>query len=241
MCTHSLLDNGEELDSCCWQSLVIKHISTEPVALFRTHCPISPQVTKTVLGNGEELESTLVVVGVGARPNTQLLKGQLDVEDQKPGGIPVRLQGLGDSKTAWTNGRTLRSGFRVAASRVAAAWCSPWHRNLTPPGMWPPLSACRMRVKVPTLEPQSMHLCCSCCLASDLAPRCSHPQVNGRLQTSDPDVYAIGDIALFPQPRFGNSTARQEHVQVTTCKHLTQHNWTRGVAGSVVRLGLCGL
>jgi len=74
--------------------------------------------------------------------------------------------------------------------------------------------------------------------------------VNGRLQTSDPDVYAIGDIALFPQPRFGNSTARQEHVQVTICKHLTQHNWTLCAAGSaagrVVRpdihvLGLCGL
>jgi monodehydroascorbate reductase (NADH) len=83
------------------------------------------KVTKTVLDNGDELDSSLVVVGVGARPNTQLLKGQLDVEDQKPGGIPV----------------------------------------------------------------------------------------NGRLQTSDPDVYAIGDIALFPQPRFGGGKARQEHVQ----------------------------
>lgn len=30
-----------------------------------------------------------MVVGVGARPNTQLFKGQVDVEDQKPGGVPV--------------------------------------------------------------------------------------------------------------------------------------------------------
>ena len=50
----------------------------------------SPQVTTTVLDDGRELESALVVVGVGARPNTQLLQGQVDVEDQKPGGIPVR-------------------------------------------------------------------------------------------------------------------------------------------------------
>ena len=39
-------------------------------------------------------------------------------------------------------------------------------------------------------------------------------QVNSRLQTSNPDVYAVGDIALFPQPRFGGERARQEHVQV---------------------------
>jgi monodehydroascorbate reductase (NADH) len=83
------------------------------------------RVTTTVLDDGRELESALVVVGVGARPNTQLLQGQVDVEDQKPGGIPV----------------------------------------------------------------------------------------NSRLQTSNPDVYAVGDIALFPQPRFGGEKARQEHVQ----------------------------
>ncbi len=40
------------------------------------------------------------------------------------------------------------------------------------------------------------------------------PQVNGQLQTSDPDVYAIGDIAYFPQPRYGGEATRQEHVQV---------------------------
>ncbi len=39
-------------------------------------------------------------------------------------------------------------------------------------------------------------------------------QVNGQLQTSDPDVYAIGDIALYPQPQYNNETTRMEHVQV---------------------------
>ena len=87
-----------------------------------------------MLDNGEELESTLVVVGVGARPNTQLLKGQLDVEDQKPGGIPVRLQGSGDSNTARTNVRTLKLGFRVAMLRVAAAWCRPMAPDAGPSG-----------------------------------------------------------------------------------------------------------
>ncbi len=38
-------------------------------------------------------------------------------------------------------------------------------------------------------------------------------QVNGQLQTSDADVYAIGDIAAFPNPRYGGKVGRQEHVQ----------------------------
>lgn len=53
------------------------------------------------------------------------------------------------------------------------------------------------------------------------ATTCVHClQVNERLQTSDPDVYAIGDIALFPQPRYGGEKARQEHVQVR-CTTIT--------------------
>ena len=44
-------------------------------------------------------------------------------------------------------------------------------------------------------------------------------QVNSRLQTSNPDVYAVGDIALFPQPRFGGEKARQEHVQVCELRY----------------------
>lgn len=39
-------------------------------------------------------------------------------------------------------------------------------------------------------------------------------QVNSQLQTSNPDVYAIGDIALYPQPQYNNETTRMEHVQV---------------------------
>lgn len=38
-------------------------------------------------------------------------------------------------------------------------------------------------------------------------------QTNGKLQTSDADVYAIGDIAAFPMPRYGGKVTRQEHVQ----------------------------
>ena len=33
-------------------------------------------------------------------------------------------------------------------------------------------------------------------------------QVDGHLRTSDPDVYAVGDIAAFPLKRY-NSTTRQ--------------------------------
>ena len=36
-------------------------------------------------------------------------------------------------------------------------------------------------------------------------------QVNGKLQTSNPDVYAVGDVAAFPLTKYGITT-RQEHV-----------------------------
>ena len=37
-------------------------------------------------------------------------------------------------------------------------------------------------------------------------------QVNEQLQTSNPDVYAVGDIAAFPLTLYGNKINRQEHV-----------------------------
>jgi hypothetical protein len=46
-------------------------------------------VTKTVLKSGEEIQSDIVVVGVGARPNIELIKGQVDLLEEKPGGIKV--------------------------------------------------------------------------------------------------------------------------------------------------------
>ena len=48
------------------------------------------QVTTTVLKSGEEIESDIVVVGVGARPNVEMLKGQVDLLEDKPGGVKVR-------------------------------------------------------------------------------------------------------------------------------------------------------
>jgi monodehydroascorbate reductase (NADH) len=81
------------------------------------------QVKTSVLKSGKKLESDLVVVGVGARPNTELFKGQIDFLEDKPGGI----------------------------------------------------------------------------------------KVNSKLQTSNPDVYAVGDIAAFPLKKYGITT-RQEHV-----------------------------
>lgn len=42
-----------------------------------------------MLKSGEEIESDIVVVGVGARPNVELLKGQVDLLEDKPGGVKV--------------------------------------------------------------------------------------------------------------------------------------------------------
>lgn len=43
------------------------------------------------LKSGKKLEASLVVVGVGAKPNTELFKGQLDLLEDKPGGVKVLL------------------------------------------------------------------------------------------------------------------------------------------------------
>lgn len=60
---------------------------------------LAAQVTTTVLKSGEEIASDIVVVGVGARPNVELLKGQVDLLEDKPGGIkvsePAPWQGVG--------------------------------------------------------------------------------------------------------------------------------------------------
>lgn len=41
--------------------------------------PRAAQVTHTALKSGGKLESSLVLVGVGARPNVELFKGESDV------------------------------------------------------------------------------------------------------------------------------------------------------------------
>lgn len=48
------------------------------------------------------------------------------------------------------------------------------------------------------------------------ASRCTHlkrtTQVDEHLQTSDPDVFAAGDVAAFPLKMYGGEVTRQEHV-----------------------------
>lgn len=41
------------------------------------------------LKSGKKIEAALVVVGVGAVPNTEMFKGQLDLLEDKPGGVKV--------------------------------------------------------------------------------------------------------------------------------------------------------
>ncbi|EIE20462.1 monodehydroascorbate reductase [Coccomyxa subellipsoidea C-169] len=89
-------------------------------------------VTTTVLKNGDKIESDIVLVGVGARPNVEMFKGQLDLLEDRPGGI----------------------------------------------------------------------------------------KVDGNLRTSNPDVYAVGDIAAFPLKKYGITT-RQEHV--ANCRASATH------------------
>ncbi len=44
-----------------------------------------------MLKNGDKIESDIVLVGVGARPNVEMFKGQLDLLEDRPGGIKVRV------------------------------------------------------------------------------------------------------------------------------------------------------
>ena len=47
-------------------------------------------------------------------------------------------------------------------------------------------------------------------------------QVNSKLQTSNPDIYAIGDVAAFPINNYGlNKLMRQEHV--ANCRQSAKH------------------
>jgi len=91
------------------------------------------RVTHTLLKGGGELESSMVVVGIGARPNVELFKDQLDLLQGPPGGI----------------------------------------------------------------------------------------KVDSNLRASVPDVWAVGDVAAFPQALEGGALTRQEHV--TNCRTTASH------------------
>ncbi|KAK9843571.1 hypothetical protein WJX84_001392 [Apatococcus fuscideae] len=91
---------------------------------FEPKSPGCKQVGVAVLDTGEKLQCDLCLVGVGARPNLGLFQGDLDMLDDKPGGV----------------------------------------------------------------------------------------KVDGHMKTSQPDVYAAGDIAAFPLKRSGGSLTRMEHV-----------------------------
>ena len=47
------------------------------------------QVKTSILKSGKKIESDIVIVGVGAKPNTDMFKGQIDLLEDKPGGIKV--------------------------------------------------------------------------------------------------------------------------------------------------------
>ncbi len=56
-------------------------------------------------------------------------------------------------------------------------------------------------------------------------------QVNQHLQTSHPDIFAIGDVAAFPQePQYGGGVTRQEHV--TNCRQSAAYAMRAAVLGT---------
>ena len=60
--------------------------------MYSTFCwPLisMPACAVAELKSGKKLEAGLVVVGVGAKPNTDMFKGQIDLLEDKPGGVKV--------------------------------------------------------------------------------------------------------------------------------------------------------
>ena len=70
-----------------------------------------------MLSDGSKIPADLVVVGVGAKPNTDLFKGQLDFLEQKPGGIKVG----GWLLFRWFSKSTLYQVFRCCSFGSACA------------------------------------------------------------------------------------------------------------------------
>ena len=65
-------------------------------------------------------------------------------------------------------------------------------------------------------------------------------QVDGHLRTSDPDVYAVGDIAAFPLKRY-NSTTRQVRAPVFALLSWAHLAWPAHSCLSAVGLHSCRL
>ena len=80
------------------------------------------QVKTSVLKDGTKLESDIVLVGVGARPNIELFKGQLDMLEERPGGIKARLLAQLPLIKSWGVG-TLSRGIGEGQVRpVCGCW-----------------------------------------------------------------------------------------------------------------------
>lgn len=95
----SLLYDKCTLLTCCTPRAFIWPASSCPALIAlaqQRHLVQSVSVHGLLVGvelkSGKKLEAGLVVVGVGAIPNTEMFKGQLDLLEDKPGGVKVSLR-----------------------------------------------------------------------------------------------------------------------------------------------------
>ena len=72
--------------------------NAEKLQLLNVIKALSAACVAVELKSGKKLDASLVVVGVGARPNTDLFKGQIDLLEDKPGGVKVRMVKLHTAK-----------------------------------------------------------------------------------------------------------------------------------------------
>lgn len=135
-------------------------------------------MTRAVLKSGEKIEADIVLVGVGARPNTELVAGQLDLLQERPGGIKARAVSSAHSLAA------------VSAFLPLALPASAWHEGVASASPHE-IGKSAYQMPCPRLKVSRVAGCL---------------QVDSHLRTSDPDVYAVGDIAAFPLKRYGNTT-----------------------------------
>ena len=86
---------------------IVTPYAVQPAFEVLSHRLCRLQVKTSILKSGKKIDNDIVVVGVGAKPNTEMFKGQLDFLEERPGGIKVHLSRLAINVTTEMRTRAL--------------------------------------------------------------------------------------------------------------------------------------
>ena len=104
------------------------------------------------LKSGASLEGDIFIVGIGGRPNTELVAGQLDTLDSAPGGVIVDGQMYGNVDIVWGQFCAYISAIPPHARRVTSATCCQLDADLMSFGL---VIRCQARLHLQATCPQT--------------------------------------------------------------------------------------